>query len=131
MAVKGLVGGTSMPVTIVQGAADTPVDATNPLSVSHGQTFTAIADNRKVIATAGTAETLAATTACKEVTLTAMLANTGIVVVGGSTVVAAQSTRRGTPLAAGDSYTLTIDDLVKIYLDVTVSGEGVVYSYLL
>lgn len=92
---------------------------------------TAIADGRKTVTTAGTRVTLvASTTPCKEVTITAMLANTGVVVIGGATVVASQSTRQGTPLSAGDSLTIAIDDLVKINLDATVSGEGVVFHYL-
>ncbi len=89
-----------------------------------------IGDGRKIIATTGTAETLAASTACKEVTITAETNNTNIVTIGGSTVVGALATRRGTPLEAGDSVTLKIDDLAKIYVDVITDGEGVTYSYL-
>lgn len=91
---------------------------------------TGIASGRKVVAAAATAETLAASTACREVTITAELDNTGVVVLGGSAVIAALATRRGHPLNAGDSVTIPIDDLAKIYLDVTVSGDGVTYAYL-
>ncbi len=41
---------------------------------------------------------MAGSTPCKKVTITAETDNTGIVVIGGSTVVAALGTRQGTPL---------------------------------
>lgn len=50
--------------------------------------------------------------------------------VGGATVVAAKATRRGIPLWAGDSIKLTIDDLNKVYIDSTVNGEKITYTYL-
>lgn len=92
---------------------------------------TAIGDGLKLVTTAGTRETLvASSTPAKSVTITAKLTNTGTVVIGGSTVVAASgATRRGTPLNAGDNIVIDIDDLVKIYVDVTVNGEGVTYTY--
>lgn len=90
----------------------------------------AIDDGRQTVATAGTAAQLTATrTPCKVVTITAETDNTGIIVVGGEDVVAALATRRGTPLNAGDSYELSIDDLSKVYLDTTVNGDGVTYTY--
>lgn len=92
--------------------------------------FTAITSGRKIVATAGTRETLvAATTRARRVEITAETDNTGIIVVGGSSVVAALATRVGTPLNAGDTMTIEIDDLQKIYLDTTVSGDGVTYNY--
>lgn len=95
-----------------------------------GATPDAIGDGLKLVTTAGTRETLAASTAIHSVTITAKQTNTGTVVVGGSTVVAASgATRRGVPLNAGDSITIDIDNLSKIYLDVTVNGEGVTYTY--
>lgn len=94
-----------------------------------GHDITGIGDGRKVVTTAGTALALATTTPCKKVTITAETDNTGIIVVGGSTVVAALATRRGTPLNAGDSYEVDIDDLADVYLDTTVSGDGVTFTY--
>lgn len=90
---------------------------------------TALGDGRKTVAVAGTREQLASSTACKSVLITALRTNTGTVVVGGSTVIAAQATRRGTPLDAGESMVVRVDNLNDIYLDVTVNGEGVVYTY--
>lgn len=92
--------------------------------------FTIIADGRKVVASAGDAEALvASTTTCKKVEITAEFNNTGVIVVGGSTVVAALATRRGTPLYAGSTYTLVIDDLADVYIDATVSTDGVTFTY--
>ena len=95
-----------------------------------GHDKTAIGDGRKTVTAAGTREALAASTPAKLVIITAETDNTGLVVVGGSTVVAALATRQGTPLNAGDSITLEIDNLADVYLDVTVSDDGVTYTYL-
>jgi hypothetical protein len=106
------------------------VNSTITGNVSVVSGVTGIADGRKVVATAGSRETLvAATTSCKKVDIVAELDNTGVIVVGGSTVVAAAATRRGVPLEAGDSYSMEIDDLVDIYLDTTVNGDGVTFIY--
>lgn len=96
---------------------------TSPVSPS------SIGANRKVVAAAGIAEALAASTTCKSVAITAETDNTGVIVVGDSSTVAALATRKGTPLNAGDSIAIDIDNLSKIYLDTTVSGDGVTYTY--
>ena len=88
-------------------------------------------DNRKTVTTAGTAETLVSSSVpAKSVIITAETNNTGVIAVGGSSVVAALSTRRGTPLLAGDSVAFPVDDLLYVYLDATVNGDGVTYTYL-
>ena len=90
-----------------------------------------IGDGRKTVATAATAEALvAASTPAKYVIITAESDNTGVIVVGGSTVVAALATRRGIPLAAGKSMAFAVDDLADVYLDTTVNGDGVTFLYL-
>lgn len=88
-----------------------------------------IDDGRKIVTTAGTAEMLAADTPCKEVLIIAELDNIGYVVIGGSTVVAAASTRRGIPMSAGGSLEIVTNNLNTVYLDVTVDGDGVTYIY--
>ena len=95
-----------------------------------GHNITGIGDNRKVVTTAGTRVTLASSTTIKEVTITAETNNTDIVVIGGSTVVASLTTRRGSPLYPGDTITLKADNLADIYVDSLVSTEGVTFSYL-
>lgn len=92
--------------------------------------ITTIKDGRKYVTTAATREALvSSSTPAKLVIITAETDNTGVIVVGGSTVVAAVLTRRGIPLLAGDSVTLDVDDLADIYLDTTVSLDGVTYIY--
>lgn len=102
-------------------------------SSGHLQVTTSVAtigDGRKTVTTAGTRVTLvASSTPCKKVDITSELDNTGVIVVGGSTVVASLSTRRGTPLLPGDTHSLEIDDLQDVYLDSTVNGEGVTFTY--
>lgn len=92
-------------------------------------TTTGAGDNRKVVTTAGTRVALAAATPAKWVTITAEEDNTGVVVVGGATVVAALATRRGTPLSAMQSVTFPVDDLADISLDAMVSTDGVTFTY--
>lgn len=89
----------------------------------------AIGHGRKTVTTAGTADALAAPTACKLITITALLSNTGVVAVGGSGVLATSGSRTGVILSPGDSYEVSIDNLSKIYIDATVSGEGVAFAY--
>lgn len=117
-------------VKVTWGAAGSASDASasNPLPVTLA-TVTGIVDSRKVVATAGTRVQLASL-ACKEVILTAETDNTGIVVVGGSTVVAALATRTGVPLNAGDSVSFQIDNTSDIWLDSTVATDGVTYVVL-
>jgi len=117
-----------MKVTYGADGSFTLVSPSNPFPVTVTSANTTVTDGRKVVATAGTKEALATSTACKEVVITAETDNTGIVTVGAAaTVVAALATRRGIPLSAGDSIVLQTDNLADIGLDVTVSGDGVTY----
>jgi hypothetical protein len=95
-----------------------------------GRLASQIGDGRKTVTTAGTRVALAASTGATQVLITALDANTGVVVVGGSTVVASASTRQGTPLWARDSIALEVDDLADVYIDSTVNGEGVSFTYV-
>jgi hypothetical protein len=93
-------------------------------------TYGNVRDGRKLVTTAGTAVTLAATnTPCMKVEITALESNTDKVVVGGSTVIAALLSRRGVPLDPSQTLTLYVEDLLSVYLDAVVSGEGVSYAY--
>lgn len=99
-------------------------------TVSVDSTPTTLDEGRKIVTTAGTRVALAASTACKHVLITAETDNTGIVVVGSAAgVIAALATREGTPLAAGKSVSIDIDNLADIGLDSTVSGDGVTFIY--
>lgn len=89
-----------------------------------------MADGIKKVTTAGTAVALvAASTPCRMVSIQACPENTGVIVVGASTVVAASATRRGLALVPGQSVDLRVTDLASLYIDATVSGEGVSFVY--
>jgi len=88
-------------------------------------------DGRKIVTTAATREALSATSVpITEVIITAETDNTGVIVVGVNTVVALLATRQGTPLLAGESCVISEDNLTEIYLDSTVSGDGVTYQWI-
>ena len=108
-------------VTLLAGTADIGVV---------GHNVTGVADARAAVTTAGTANVIAASTAAKSVIITAETNNTGIIVVGGSTCVAAVATRRGTPLEAGESMGLDCDNLNDIYIDSEVTGDGITFTYV-
>lgn len=129
----GLTAGTYYYVTDSSG--------TRYVRISAGVGVASIIEGRKIVTTAGTRVQLASeSTKVREVTLTAETDNTGIVVVGGSGVIASLATRVGTPLPAGVSYTITAAtltgdddddlslDLLDVYLDSTVSTDGVTFS---
>lgn len=85
---------------------------------------------RKTVATTGSEEALAGSTAAKWVIITAETDNTNPVTVGfGTSVVGALATRAGTPLSAGQSVTFFCDDLADIFVDVITNGEGVTFTY--
>lgn len=97
--------------------------------VSHA--VTGAGSGRKVVTTAGTrVQLVTASTPVKQVIISGLSENTGIVVVGGSAVVAAVATRQGYPLRAWDAVAFDIDDLIDLYIDSTVSGEGVSWMSL-
>jgi hypothetical protein len=90
-----------------------------------GSTF----DGRKEVAVAGTAEKLSTdTTPIARVTVQAETNNTGVIVVGNSTVVAAAATRRGVALNAGDAFTINVNELTNVWLDTTVNTDGVTFT---
>lgn len=90
-----------------------------------------IGDGFKVVTTAGTAVALATSTPAKWVTLQAYRSNTENIAVGASGVDASATAGTGTgvTLAAGESITLPVDNLADVYIDATVNGEGVRYTY--
>lgn len=83
----------------------------------------------KVVASAGTDEALTTTTTAKWVVIQAQTDNTGVIAVGTAGVDATVATGNGVALAAGESLTIPADDLKNIYIDATVTGDGVRYTY--
>jgi hypothetical protein len=86
---------------------------------------------RKTITTAGTPEQLTETsTTCKRVIIQADRGNTGYIAVGyDDTIDTATGSEEGDILESGDSTVINIDNVNKIYIDSSVSGEGVHYRY--
>ena len=94
------------------------------------QPFVVMGDGRKAVTTAGTRVQLSATSVkCRRVEVKALTTNSGVVVVGSSTVVAAAGSERGVVLFPGDGVTLLIDNLNKVYIDSTSNGDAVSYIY--
>ena len=81
---------------------------------------TAFSHAHKTVTTAGSAVQLSTATILS-ITIKALAGNTGFIYVGGSGV----SSSNGFELDAGDSVTLAIDEADEIWLDSSVSGEGV------
>jgi hypothetical protein len=92
--------------------------------------YSNLGDGLQLVASAGTAEALAAAaTPCRLIVVSARPENTDVVVVGASTVVAAAGTRRGISLVPGQSVSLHVKDVSSLFVDAVVSGEGVSYVY--
>jgi hypothetical protein len=86
---------------------------------------------RQTVTTAGTAVQLSTDqTRVIEVAIQAETDNTGLIVVGDSSVVASLSTRKGIALAAGDAITLNVSQLTQVFLDTTVNTDGVTFLVL-
>lgn len=103
-------------------------------------TGTGLVDGKETVATAGTRVRMTGltttsgsaitTTSARSVVIQALSTNLGVIVIGGSTVVAAAGThaaptRRGVALEKNESVAFDIDDLGSIWLDATESGDGV------
>ena len=83
---------------------------------------TTLLDGTKTVAATATPEALASTTACRRVVLKTLDANTSTYVMIGN------ATSQSIRLDDGATYTLEIDDLAKIYIDVATNGDGVAYN---
>lgn len=93
--------------------------------------YTKLQSNNGTIAIAGTAVQISVSSIpCGQLTITANEGNAGEIVYGGSNVVAAAIGRIGVPLVQGQSVTLLIDDLSKVWFDTVNSGDGFSYSWL-
>lgn len=124
---KNINAGQQEVVAFGGGPREVSID---PLTDVKEGAYTAIADGRQTVTTAGTAVQLSATsTKCKKIVITAETDNTNPVVVGGSTVVAALATRRGQPLFPAQTGIFHVDNLNKLYIDAITNGEGVSYAY--
>ena len=82
----------------------------------------------KTVTTAGTRVQLSTSSVnCIDLIVQAKRSNTGRIYIGGSDV--ANDDAHGIYLTAGQSISLNITNLNQVYLDSSVSGEGVAYTY--
>lgn len=82
----------------------------------------------KTVTNAGTAVALSATSVpCYEVLIQAKRTTGGRIYIGGSTV--ANDDSNGVYLTAGQSMTITAQNLTQIYINSTVNAEGVTFIY--
>lgn len=125
--VSGTVSVTE-PVT-VDGTVTATVASTTLTATVTPAGDDAVVDGRQVVTTAGTSVQLSSA-ACKAVAITAETDNTGVIVIGASTVVAAQGTRRGIPMSPGDTTIWAVDNMNRLFIDSTVSGDGVTWVTL-
>ena len=85
---------------------------------------TAVVSGRKTVTTAGTGEALGSSTALGEgVIIMALKDNTNNVFVGDSSV--DKTSDKQYELEPGEATAIAIDDIAKVYVDVTTNGEGV------
>ena len=98
-------------------------------SGSVGHDITGGGDGTKLVLSAGSDLVLGPSVACKKVDIQAQTDNTGLIAVGFTGVDATVADGTGIILNPGDTYSLEISNLNLIYIDATVSGEGVRYTY--
>jgi len=103
--------------------------AASSAAVTIEHSTTGINHGVKTVTTAGTDVVLAASTAAKWVIVMAQSDNTGAIAVGAAGVDATIATGTGVLLFAADAVTLAIDNLADVFIDSTVNGEGVRFTY--
>lgn len=116
--------------TVTANLSATDNNVLDSIDVSTASKYiTGIGHGVKTVTTAGTDVALASSTACKTVTIQSQTDNTGLIAVGASGVDATEATGTGIILYPGDYYEFDIDNLADIFIDSTVSGEGVRFTY--
>lgn len=123
-------GGSTLSVD--DGAGSLTVDGTVAVSSVPLPTVAASTPGniRKTVTTAGTAVALnGSALVARYALVTALSTNAGVIVPGGSGVIAASGTRNGPGLNAGDAVPMRNVDLNAVYIDSTVNGEGVTVLY--
>jgi hypothetical protein len=94
---------------------------------SVGASATAMTSGRKVVAVTNTALALGSA-ACKTVFITALVTNSDVIVVGGSSVVFTEASRTGKVMYPGDYLTTSIDNIDSIFINGT-AGDGCSFTY--
>lgn len=102
---------------------------TGAIKVEGSSTATTLGDGSKTVTTPGTPVRLSSSSVpCAWVSVEAYRSNTGYIAVGGSSVNAAAAGTGGT-LEAGDPSKIAVGNLNAVYIDATVAGEGVRFTY--
>jgi len=116
--IEGVAGGVAVPISgsVTASGTVTVGAVTPPTTLFHG---------RKTITTAGTEEAIASSQALAAgiVYVKALYGNTGYVYVGKTGV----SSADGYVLLAGEEVVICTDNLIDVFVDVSVNGEGVTY----
>lgn len=130
-----LVDGTGSPTPISPATAGRQDTGNSALSTIDGhiqalntyvQQSGVIGHGAKTVASAGTDEALAGSTACRWVMIQALQTNTDDVAVGGASVDVGTN---GIILGPRDAVTFAVNNLNLIRVDSLVNGEGVRYVY--
>jgi len=122
--------GNDSDLEIIQDRHDTTSKRKLVDALSEQIGHSAVSDGTRTVSSAGTRVQLSATSvACKRVFIQALDTNTGVIVVGSVTCVAAAATRRGLALYGSQGQWFNVDNLNLLYLDATVGGEKVHYMY--
>ena len=114
-------------ISDIADAYDSSIDVVGTVGVIHS--ISGVGNGVKTVSHAGTDVALSGGATIKKIDIQAQTDNTGLIAVGASGVDATVSDGTGIILNAGDVYSLEIDNLAKIYIDATVDGEGVRYTY--
>lgn len=121
----GSVGGGSVGPRIV-GLKDKDDSLISPISEGHS----GVGDGTATVAAAGTRVQISTVNIpCKKVWVQASVTNTGVVVVGAVTCVAAEATRRGKAFWPTQGDWFYVSDVSSLYIDSTVSGDKIHYFY--
>lgn len=92
--------------------------------------FNTVGDGTAKCVTPATAVQLSASSiTCRRVEVSAFSENAGLIVVGGSTVLATAGSRRGLTLAPGETKTFYVRDVSLLYLDALNANDGLSYVY--
>jgi len=95
-------------------------------AIGHG----GVGDGTKTVTTAGSRVQLSTTSVpCRRVWIQASSANTGVIVVGSVTCVAAEATRQGLALWPTQGSFFNVDNLNLLYLDATANTQSVNFFY--
>jgi hypothetical protein len=84
---------------------------------------TLVKNGRNLVTTAGTRVQLASSTVLNTITIKALTTNVGVIYVGDSTV----SSTNGYQLSAKETVTIAVTNANLVYLDASISGEGVTW----